>query len=106
MILLGDYLYGFDESNLTCLEWKTGAVKWFDRSVGKGSLTFADGLLYARSERGPVAIVEPSPNGYVEKGRFAQPERSGAPSWPYPVVANGKLLLRDQGVLLCYNVKA
>lgn len=105
MVLVGDHLYGFDNSTLTCLEFKTGKVLWADRSVGKGSVTFADGFLYARSERGPVALVEATPSGYVEKGRFEQPDRSNAPSWPYPVVANGRLYLRDQDVLLCYDVK-
>lgn len=106
MVLLGDYLYGFDDRTLTCLEFKTGKIMWTDRSVGKGSVTYADGHLYARSERGPVALVEATPTGYKEKGRFDQPDRSGAPSWPYPVVSNGRLYLRDQNVLLCYDVKA
>lgn len=105
MVVVGDYLYGFDNSNLTCLEFKTGKVMWADRSVGKGSVTFADGNLYCRSERGPVALVEATPTGYVEKGRFEQPDRSRDPSWPYPIVANGRLYLRDQGIMLCYDVK-
>lgn len=106
MVLVNGYLYGFDESNLTCLDFKTGEVKWFDRSVGKGSVTYADGHLYARSERGPVALVEANPERYVEKGRLDQPDRSGKTTWPYPVVANGRLYLRDHDTLLCYNVKA
>ena len=105
MVLVGDYLYGFDNSNLTCLEFKTGKPMWSDRSVGKGSVTYADGFLYCRSERGPVALVEANPAAYTEKGRFDQTERSNEPSWPYPVVANGKLYLRDQDVLLCYDLK-
>jgi len=105
MVLLNGYLYGFDESNLTCLDFKTGAVKWSDRSVGKGSITCADGCIYARSERGPVALVEVNPERYVEKGRFDQPDRSGKTAWPYPVIANGRLYLRDHDTLLCYNVR-
>jgi len=105
MVLVGDYLYGFDNSNLTCLEFKTGKVMWTDRSVGKGSVSSADGKLYCRSERGPVALVEATPTAYVEKGRFEQPERSRDASWPHPVIANGRLYLRDQDVLLCYDVK-
>lgn len=104
MVVIGDHLYGFDESNLTCIEFATGKVKWQNRSVGKGSIVAADGMLICRSERGPVALVEANPNEYVEKGRFEQPERSQAPSWPYPVVANGRLYLRDQDVLLCYEI--
>lgn len=106
MVLVDGYLYGFDESNLTCLDFKTGAVKWSNRSVGKGSVTYADGKIYARSERGPVALVDASPSGYVERGRFEQPDRSGKTTWPYPVIANGRLYLRDHDSLLCYSLKA
>jgi outer membrane protein assembly factor BamB len=104
MVLVDGYLYGFDNSNLTCLEFATGKIMWTNRSVGKGSVAYADGLLYCRSERGPVAIVEANPKEYVEKGRLEQPNRSSAPSWPYPVIANGKLYLRDMNALLCYDV--
>jgi outer membrane protein assembly factor BamB len=105
VVLVGDSLYGFDGSNLTCLNFKTGDVAWSDRSVGKGSLVCADGYLYVRSERGAVALVEATPAGYVEKGRFEQPDRSGEPAWSHPVVAGGRLYLRDQDLLLCYAVK-
>ena len=105
MVLVGDYIYGFDERILTCIEFKTGKIMWTNNSVGKGSIMYADGNLICRSERGPVALVEASPTGYVEKGRFEQTDRSSANSWPYPIIANGKLYLRDQGVLLCYDVK-
>ena len=106
MVLANGYLNRLVESNLTCLDFKTGEVKWFNRSVGKGSVTYADGHLYARSERGPVALVEATPTGYVEKGRFDQPDLSGKTTWPYPVIANGRLYLRDHDNLFCYNVKA
>lgn len=105
MVLVGDYLYGFDNSNLTCLDFKTGEVKWSDRSVGKGSVTAADGHIYARSERGPVALVEATPQGYVEKSRFDQTDRSEMPSWAHPVISGGRLYLRDQDHLLCYDLK-
>jgi hypothetical protein len=52
-----------------------------------------------------VALVEATPEAYKEKGRFDQPERSKVESWAHPVVAGGKLYLRDQDVLLCYDVK-
>jgi outer membrane protein assembly factor BamB len=105
VVLVGDYLYGFDNNTLTCIEFKTGKIMWTDRSVGKGSVTYADGYLYARSERGPVALVIANPKAYVEKGRFEQPNRTGNPSWSYPVIANGKLYLRDQEGMLCYDIK-
>jgi outer membrane protein assembly factor BamB len=107
VLLIGDYLYGFDDHNrgLTCLELKTGKVMWTNPSVGKGSVTYADGMLITRSEHGPVGLVEASPKEYVEKSRFDQPDRSSAPSWPYPVVANGHLYLRDQDIMLCYDIR-
>jgi hypothetical protein len=65
----------------------------------------ADGRLYLRGERGDVALVAISPAGYQEKGRFRQPSRSRFPTFAHPVVANGRLYLRDEDVLLCYDVK-
>jgi hypothetical protein len=53
-----------------------------------------------------MLLIEPSPKGYLERGRFEQPERTKASAWAHPVIANGKLYLRDQDTLFCYNVKA
>lgn len=104
MVLFEGHIYGTGD-NLTCVELKTGTVKWKDRSVGKGSVTFADGKLFVRSEGGPVALVAATPTEYKELGRFNQPERSNKPAWPYPVVAGGKLYLRDLDNLFIYDVK-
>jgi outer membrane protein assembly factor BamB len=106
MVEIDGFLYGCDEQVLTCLNLRSGDVAWQSRSVGKGAVTFADGHLYVRSEQGPVALVEASSQSYVEKGRFDQPQRSNRQSWAHPVVADGKLFLRDQDRLLVYNVKA
>ncbi len=50
-------------------------------------------------------LVEVNPRKYIEHGRFMQPDRSRQHAWAHPVVANGKLYLADQGVLVCYDVK-
>ncbi|HEY7153918.1 MAG TPA: PQQ-binding-like beta-propeller repeat protein [Gemmataceae bacterium] len=105
VVRVGDALYGTNNTSLVCIDFKTGATKWDNRSVGKGSIAAADGRLYVRSEKGPVALVEATPSGYKEISRFDQPDRSDKPSWPHPVIASGRLYLRDQGVLLCYDVK-
>jgi outer membrane protein assembly factor BamB len=109
VVLVGDYVYGHSDSGnrLKCLELKTGKVVWEDKSVAKGSVTYADGMLYVRAEGGAgmVALVEATPESYKETGRFEQPDRSNRSSWPHPVVADGKLYLRDQDLLLCYEVK-
>jgi outer membrane protein assembly factor BamB len=104
MVLLGDYLYGENGSRLTCLEFMTGKVQWAERKAGKGSIAYADGRLYYRNEGGPVVLVEANPEEYVEHGRFTPP-RTGKPAWPHPIIANGKLLIRDQQYLYCYDVK-
>ena len=103
-VLLGDTLYGFSGSILTAMRFGTGEVIWKDRSVGKGSLVYADGNLYCLSENGVVGLVEATPEGYREKGRFTIPQDS-LPTWTHPVVAGGRLYLRDQDTIYAYNVK-
>ncbi|MEZ6091439.1 MAG: PQQ-binding-like beta-propeller repeat protein [Pirellulaceae bacterium] len=105
-VLVDGFLYGTNDSVLLCVDWKTGNVRWKKRSVGKGSTSFADGHLYVRSEQGDVALVKASPEDYVEVGKFSQPDRSDKNAWPHPVISNGKLLLRDQDRMLCYDIKA
>lgn len=105
MVLLDGYLYGFDEQVLTCLDLRTGKPAWQNRSVGKGSLTCADGRLYLRSEQGPLALALATPEGYQELGRFDPPQRSGRPAWAHPVVAGGRLYIRDQDSLTVFNLR-
>jgi outer membrane protein assembly factor BamB len=105
VVLVNGYLYGFSNSILTCIEFATGKKMWQNRSVGKGSLTFADGMLFLFSENNVVGLAEATPSGYVEKGRFQVPEQ-GWPSWAHPVVVGGKLYIRNQGTLTSYDVKA
>ena len=103
-ILIGDHLYGFSSSILTAMRFDTGEVAWKDRSVGKGSLTYADGHLYAFSENGVVGLVEANPTAYQEKGRFRILQGS-LPTWTHPVVAGGRLYLRDQDTIYAFDVK-
>src|SRR5262249_18760028 len=107
VVRIGDFLYGTNQAGLVCQDFKTGDTKWQERSPGKGSVSAADGHLYVRGEKsGQVVLVEAAPAGYKEKGRFDQPARSQKMAWPHPVIANGRLYLRDQDVLLCYDIKA
>jgi outer membrane protein assembly factor BamB len=103
-VLIGDYLYGFSSAILTAMKFDTGEVAWRDRSVGKGSLVFADDRLYLFSERGVAALAEATPDGYREHGRFSL-ETGSLPTWTHPVVSNGKLLLRDQDTVYAYDVR-
>jgi outer membrane protein assembly factor BamB len=105
MVLWDGHIYGFDEQILKCMEINNGRTVWKDRSVGKGSLTFADGHLYLRSEGGPVALCVASTKGYDERGRFDPPNRSDRAAWSHPVVCGGRLYLRDMDTIVVYNVK-
>jgi outer membrane protein assembly factor BamB len=104
-ILVGEHLFGFDSSILTAMEFNTGNVAWQNRSVGKGSLTFADDRLYLFSENGVVGLAEASPAGYREHGRF-ELKTGRLPTWSHPVVSGGKLFLRDQDSIYAYDVRA
>jgi outer membrane protein assembly factor BamB len=105
VVLVDGYLYGFNNSILTCLEFETGKVMWRDRSVGKGSVAYADGHLYVLSEDNVVGLVEASPKGYRETGRFSIADQ-GWPSWAHPVISGGRLFVRNQNVLASYDVRA
>ena len=107
----GDYLYGTTAQALLCIDFATGKVKWEARALGAASLCYADGRLYLHGENGEVALVEPGPESYHEKGRFAPPAQPAhaqqmEKAWAYPVVANGRLYVRDHGTLWCYDVRA
>ena len=115
MIILDGCLYGANGGNeggaLVCLDLKTGNVLWDEREdperrAPKGSIALADGRLYYRTEKGAVLLIEPNPKQYVERGRFDQPNRSQQPAWSHPIIANGKLYIRDQDILFSYDVKA
>jgi outer membrane protein assembly factor BamB len=104
-VLVGNHLYGFSSQILTAMDFLTGQVAWRDRSAGKGSVTYADGRLYVFSERGNAALVEATPEAYREKGSFSIPA-GNFNTWTPPVIANGKLYLREQDNLYCYDIAA
>lgn len=104
-ILVGDYLYGFSSGVLTAMKFDTGEVAWKDRSVGKGSLVYADGNLYAFSENGVIGLIEATPTAYQEKGRF-RIQQDSLPTWTHPVIAGGRLYIRDQNTIYAYDVRA
>jgi outer membrane protein assembly factor BamB len=111
MVLVGDHIYcghGHNNGFPVCLEMVSGQFAW-KQGRGPGSesaaVIYADGHLYFRYQDGMMALIEATPEGYREKGTFQIPDCS-SPSWSQPVVAGGKLYLREQDNLLCYNLKA
>jgi len=108
-VLVDGHLYGTSGPSLVCVEQATGRLKWQERSVGEASVVFADGRLYLHGENGQMVLVEASPAGYRERGRFTPPDppdRGSAKAWNCPAVANGRLYVRDLGVLWVYDIRA
>ncbi|HEX2973069.1 MAG TPA: PQQ-binding-like beta-propeller repeat protein [Tepidisphaeraceae bacterium] len=99
------YIYGNHNAGWTCLDLKTGRQMWNERAVGKGSLTYADDMLYLFSEKdGLAGLAAFSPQGLQMKGTF-QVQGEG-PSWAHPVIIGGRLYLRYDTNLYCFDVKA
>ena len=110
LVVVDDYVYGDreDSGHPFCAEVKTGKVLWTkDRGPGQGSaaVTYADGHLYFRYDNGIMALVKASPNRYEEVSSFHIPNASSQ-SWAHPVVVGGRMYLREQDTVWCYNVKA
>jgi outer membrane protein assembly factor BamB len=114
VVLLGDHIYGYSDKERAwiCQDFKTGEIVWTEgKKLGKGSLTCADGHLYCYSENdGTLVMIAASPNGWSESGRFKIPRetrirRPSGKIWTHPVIANGRLYLRDQDLLFCFDVR-
>lgn len=114
VVLVDGHVYGASEGKgWICLAFESGQIDWYERSkVPTGSVTFADGRLYCYSERdGGVILLEPSSAACTILGRLALPQKSTQrqPSggvWTPPVVSGGRLYLRDQELVYCYDVRA
>ena len=114
MVLVGDHVYfghGHNNGFPVCVELKSGDIVWGGRirgadgeGTGSAAIVYADGHLYFRYQNGVMALVEANPERYVLKGAFELASRNGE-SWPHPVIHDGKLYLRDQQTLLCYDVR-
>lgn len=101
-VYLKDHLYGFNEGTLTCLEFLTGKTVWKESGFKKGALTLADGHLIILGENGKLALAEATPQGYREKAIFPFSRNK---CWTMPVLANGKLYIRDEEKIVCLDVK-
>lgn len=105
------YIYGHsDSSGWVCWNTADGKLKWNSKKPEKGSVTFADGALYCYGENtGDLFVLAASPSGFKELGRFRLPEKTkirkpDGKNWTHPVIANGKLYLRDQDILFCFDI--
>jgi outer membrane protein assembly factor BamB len=110
VVLVGDCLYGdSDDAGLPfCADLLTGEIKWQKRASGKRSAAFAaaDGCLYIHFQDGTMVLAKADPAEYKETGSFKVPGSGERPSWSHPVIVDGKLYLREDDRILCYDVKA
>jgi outer membrane protein assembly factor BamB len=110
VVLVGDYLYGGkeDQNVIFCAELMTGDIKWQERGSGQGSagMAAADGCLYIHYANGLMSLVKASPEKYEELGSVTVPGSGERPSWSHPVIAGGRLYLREQDRILCYDIRS
>ena len=113
VVLVGDHIFGFSERDgWVCQEFKTGKIVWTEKKkLSSGCLTCADGQLYCYGERdGTVCLIEASPDGWKENGRFRIPRQTDRPRksgqiWTHPVISDGRLYLRDQDLIFCFDIR-
>jgi len=112
VVLVGDHLYGHNDMAWICQDFKTGAEVWNHKGPGKGAVATADGMLYCLDEtNGNVVLAEATPAGWKERGRFKLDPQTKVRSprggiWTHPVISHGKLYLRDQDLISCYDIKS
>ena len=102
-VLIGDYIYGFDNAILKCIEAQTGKEKWKQRGYGKGSLIYADGHLILLSDKGKLGLVKASSKSFDE---IASKQILSGKCWTAPTLANGKIYIRDMKKIVCLNVSS
>jgi outer membrane protein assembly factor BamB len=111
MIMIGNYVYmghGHNNGFPACVEWKTGKNLWGKaRGAGTGSaaVVAADGKLYFRYQDSTMALINANKDKYELISQFKLPSHNGE-SWPHPVIAGGKLIIRDQYELFCFDLTA
>jgi outer membrane protein assembly factor BamB len=114
-VKVGEKLYGFsDGGGLICQDWDSGEMTWNEKGqyTSKGAVHVADGKLYALNEGdGVITLAEASPDGFEQLGQMTLEPQSENRNpkgkiWTHPVVVGGRLYLRDQEIVISYDVSA
>jgi len=103
-VIVDGHIYMNQGVGWSCLQLKTGEERWFGRGPGKGSIIYADGMLYCLGEKGRMGLIEASSEGFNRVSMFDLPEGQG-PSWAHPVISDGKLYLRWADRLFAYDIQ-
>jgi outer membrane protein assembly factor BamB len=112
VIKYGDFLYGYSDGyGWVCLDFNKGELQWNEKkALGKGAIAYADNRFYCLSEKeGKIVLIEATPNGWNPRGEFTITPQTKQRStrgkiWTHPVISNGKLYLRDQELIHCYDI--
>lgn len=106
MVYLNGFLYGSGDNNREwrCVDWKTGSEKYADKTIGKGVIIAADGMLYCYSDKGELALVEANPSGFNVVSQ-TKVELGSEQHWSHPVIDGGRLYLRHGNTLIAYKIK-
>ena len=100
-VLYEGYAYGLDEGILACVDVKTGDQKWKGGRYGYGQVILASGHLIVITEEGELVLVKATPDKHTEVARFSAIEGK---TWNYPAIADGRLLVRNQTQMACFDV--
>jgi outer membrane protein assembly factor BamB len=107
-VIVEGFLYGGGHTKVrgwACVDTRTGKTRYETRDLPKGSVIYADGRLYCLSERGTMALVRPTPQGFQTVSRFRLVQRKRRDVWPHPVICDGRLYLRYHDTLFCYDIR-
>ena len=99
----GEYLYGIDDSRLSCMNLRTGKIMWTRPGCNKGSLLRVNDCVLVLGEEGRLWLLDASPEKRAPKAE-ARPFRGGR-CWTMPVLAEGKLFLRDERQMKCFDLR-
>jgi len=102
-VLYEGYIYGLDEGILTCVDVKTGERKWKGGRYGYGQIILASGHLVVITDTGELVLVKPAPGQFTEVAKFSAIEGK---TWNYPVIADGRLLVRNQTQMACFDLSS
>ena len=109
-VLVGEYVYADsdDAGRPYCADLMTGDIKWTSKGSGSGSAVVIAGgdRLYIQYQNGTMALAEVNPSEYKETGSFKIPGSGERPSWAHPVILEGKLYVREQDKVLCYDIRS
>ncbi len=103
-VVVGDHLYAGTGVLLMCLDWNSGETVWRERRQ-REAILYAEDRIYLRNSDGRMTLAEPSPTEFVERGSFQIPDAAGVAAATAHVIAGGRLYLRDDNKLFCYDIR-